>query len=105
MIHDVEAIYDHGVLRPVRSLSLPDGSRVQLRVAAEKDLAEKSNGAADYLAWLDGLAGKWQAEFRRGDKGSFETRELKDVVGTVDDLPPDASVNLDHYLYGTPKRQ
>jgi hypothetical protein len=30
---------------------------------------------------------------------------MKDFVGTVPDLPPDASVNLDHYLYGTPKRQ
>jgi hypothetical protein len=30
---------------------------------------------------------------------------IKDFVGTVHDLPADASVNLDHYLYGTPKRQ
>ena len=30
---------------------------------------------------------------------------MKDFVGTVHNLPPDASVNLDHYLYGTPKRQ
>ena len=28
---------------------------------------------------------------------------MKDFVGTVHNLPPDASVNLDHYLYGTPK--
>ena len=30
--------------------------------------------------------------------------QLKDLIGSVDDLPPDASVNLDHYLYGHPKR-
>ena len=30
---------------------------------------------------------------------------MKGFVGTVHNLPPDASVNLDHYLYGTPKRQ
>ena len=30
---------------------------------------------------------------------------MKDFVGTVDNLPPDSSVNLDHYLYGSPKRQ
>ena len=30
---------------------------------------------------------------------------LKDFVGKADGLPSDASVNLDHYLYGMPKRQ
>jgi hypothetical protein len=28
---------------------------------------------------------------------------LKDVIGVVDDLPPDFARNHDHYLYGTPK--
>ena len=30
---------------------------------------------------------------------------LKDFVGKADGLPADASMNLDHYLYGTAKRQ
>jgi hypothetical protein len=30
---------------------------------------------------------------------------LKPFVGKAVGLPPDASVNLDHYLYGTPKRE
>jgi hypothetical protein len=29
---------------------------------------------------------------------------LGDVVGKVDGLPPDASENVDHYLYGAPKK-
>jgi hypothetical protein len=29
---------------------------------------------------------------------------LLKYAGCVKDLPPDASVNLDHYLYGHPKR-
>lgn len=29
---------------------------------------------------------------------------LRDVIGTADGLPEDASVNIDHYLYGTPKK-
>ncbi len=29
---------------------------------------------------------------------------LGDVVGKVDGLPPDASQNVDHYLYGAPKQ-
>jgi hypothetical protein len=30
---------------------------------------------------------------------------IKDLIGSVEGLPPDLSVNLDHYLYGAPKRQ
>jgi hypothetical protein len=30
---------------------------------------------------------------------------LKPFIGKAVGLPPDASVNLDHYLYGTPKRE
>jgi hypothetical protein len=30
---------------------------------------------------------------------------LSDIAGSADDLPADLSVNHDHYLYGTPKRQ
>jgi len=30
---------------------------------------------------------------------------LKPLIGKAKGLPPDASVNIDHYLYGTPKRK
>jgi hypothetical protein len=30
---------------------------------------------------------------------------LANVIGKAKNLPPDASVNLDHYLYGLPKQQ
>ena len=30
---------------------------------------------------------------------------LKPIIGTVNDLPPDAATNLDHYLYGAPKQK
>jgi hypothetical protein len=29
---------------------------------------------------------------------------LKNFVGSAKNLPPDASVNVDHYLYGLPKK-
>lgn len=29
---------------------------------------------------------------------------LKPVIGIAKDLPPDASQNIDHYLYGHPKK-
>lgn len=85
MIHNIDAIYDHGVLRPVEPLALPEGARVHLRV-------EEANGAEQSLA--------------KPAEGELPTllERMKNFVGTVHNLPPDASVNLDHYLYGTPKR-
>jgi hypothetical protein len=29
---------------------------------------------------------------------------LRNIVGIAKDLPPDLSINHDHYLYGAPKR-
>ena len=86
MIHNVDAIYDQGVFRPVAPLTLPNGTPVHLRVETQSQ--------------VDTVEGKT-------DEGEIPTllERLKDFVGTVHDLPPDASVNLDHYLYGTPKRQ
>ena len=31
-------------------------------------------------------------------------RKLRDLAGSVQDLPRDVADNHDHYLYGTPKR-
>lgn len=36
MSHDIDAIYDHGVFRPLQPLVLPDGIRVHLRVEEDK---------------------------------------------------------------------
>lgn len=85
MIH-VDAIYDHGILRPTEPLTLPEGARVHLRVEEQTIPSEVNSQPAN------------------GELPTLLER-LKDFVGTVDNLPPDASVNLDHYLYGTPKRQ
>ncbi len=37
MPHHVEAIYDHGVFRPIEPLTLPEGARVRLRVEEENE--------------------------------------------------------------------
>ncbi len=86
MIHNIDAIYDHGVFRPIEPLPLPEGARVRLRI-------EEENGAEDSAT--------------KPADGELPTllERMKDFVGTVHNLPPDASVNLDHYLYGTPKRK
>lgn len=75
MSHDVEAIYDHGVFRPIAPLALPEGARVQLQVRQTNgEAAASPKSPADYEGWLDKIAGSWQGEFVRGDEGTFETR-------------------------------
>lgn len=85
MIHDIDAIFDNGVFRPVAPLALPEGARVHLRVEEQQGTAKSATeqGEQPIPSLLERLA---------------------NVVGTVDDLPEDSSVNLDHYLYGAPKR-
>ena len=72
MIHNIDAIYDDGVFRPLVPLALPQGARVQLRVEEEDG---RGGPAIDYRAWLNGLAGRWQGEFMRDNEGEFESRE------------------------------
>jgi hypothetical protein len=38
------------------------------------------------------------------DDGPTLYERLEPLIGKLDGLPPDASVNVDHYLYGVPKR-
>jgi len=49
------------------------------------------------------LAAPEQAATKEPSGTTLAQRLLKHS-GTVDGLPEDASENLDHYLYGTPKR-
>lgn len=50
-------------------------------------------------------------EIRVTDRESPATRDqtigelLLEFAGKAENLPPDASVNHDHYLYGLPKRE
>ena len=85
MAHDIDAIFDNGVFRPTAPVELPEGARVHLRVeeqiASEEPTAKSTDGELPTLL-----------------------ERMKGFVGTVENLPPDASVNLNHYLYGTPKR-
>ncbi len=65
--------------------ALPDGTEVEVRPAKKRKPAAKAR------------------------KPKARPRTLADrlanVVGKATGLPPDASVNHDHYLYGTPKQQ
>jgi len=75
MIHNVHAIFDHGILRPVEPLSLPEGARVHLRVEEQAETQSPPTNASLYKEWLDRIAGQWQGEFIRDAEGNFEFRE------------------------------
>jgi hypothetical protein len=72
---------ENGMIRLEQSPLLPEGAEVEVRLLVDSPPHE-------------------------GDEGipSLYDR-LKDLVGKAEGLPPDASVNHDHYLYGLPKRQ
>jgi predicted DNA-binding antitoxin AbrB/MazE fold protein len=55
MIHNIEAIFDHGVFRPVEPLALPEGARVHLRVEEEngEPIVEANHRVATLLSALD----------------------------------------------------
>lgn len=70
----LEGTVHNGVIVFDQPTVLPEGTRVSVIVQNESE--PKSNGRERLLA----LAGK------------------------IDDLPPDMSKNIDHYLYGAPKQ-
>ena len=50
------------------------------------------------------IAEKSPPQTGRDDSGPSLYERLKPVVGIAQGLPPDASINVDHYLYGHPKQ-
>jgi predicted DNA-binding antitoxin AbrB/MazE fold protein len=76
----VEAIFKDGEVRPLEPLDLPDETRLRI-IIEQEDEAD----AVDSARQRDPLATIY---------------EIAEDAG-----PADLSVNLDHYLYGLPKRQ
>jgi hypothetical protein len=56
----------------------------------------------------DAAAGKFDTMVREAEeayrKGAGLHNDLLPFVGIIEGTPPDASENLDHYLYGHPKK-
>ena len=67
---------------------IPDGTEVEVRPARKKRPAVRRT---------------------KPNKGKARPRSLAErlapFIGKAKGLPPDLSVNLDHYLYGLPKRK
>jgi hypothetical protein len=72
---------ENGVIRLEDAPTLPEGVEVEVRLLSED-------------AFHEG-----------GEQIPSLYERLKDFVGKAEGLPSDASVNLDHYLYGVPKQQ
>ena len=67
---------------------LPDGTEVVVRPARKQRVPGRRNKPGKAKARPRSLA-----------------ERLANVIGKAQGLPPDASVNLNHYLYGLPKRK
>lgn len=68
--------------------AFPEGTEVEVRpVKARKSAARKPKPA------------------KPKTKPRSLTERLRTVIGKAKNLPPDASVNHDHYLYGLPKAE
>ena len=67
--------------------ALPEGTEVEVRPAKKRKPPAKSRKA------------------RPKPRRRTLAERLANVMGKAKALPPDASVNHDHYLYGLPKQQ
>ncbi len=73
----VEAVYENGIFRPLTEIALPEGQHVQLAVWP----VAKTNGEAE-------------------PDPAFNLPEMAEDLGITD-----LAANIDHYLYGLPKRE
>lgn len=67
MTMHIEAVYEHGVLRPIKPLNLPEGERVELALIASSEV-----------------------EARRLSKAEREAREIEIINRNIDELSAEA---------------
>ena len=77
----LEGRIENGVVVFNEPVALPDGTVVRVEVVA-------ATPAQDHKA----------------EQAGHFLKHYKNLIGTVDDLPADAALNHDHYLYGLPKK-
>jgi predicted DNA-binding antitoxin AbrB/MazE fold protein len=75
MIHEIDAIYDQGVFRPIAPVRVTAGARVHLRVEEESREPEREGVISSYAMWLDHVSGSWKGDFVDDNEGDFEARE------------------------------
>lgn len=83
-----EGVVEDGVIRSRDVERLPDGTRVEVRVVARRTNKKRTNKRST-----------------TNKRKQLASPELMKFAGSVRGLPRDASINIDHYLYGAPKRR
>lgn len=76
---------ENGAIKFDAPLALPEGAAVEVQLQVMPPKADEQPAATPEPPTL--------------------LERMKEFVGTFEGLPADASTNLDHYLYGSPKRQ
>ena len=74
---------ENGVIKLDGGVTIADGSMVRVEVLSPRDVP--AEGAAETV-------------------GPSLLDRMKDFVGSAQNLPADAASNVDHYLYGLPKK-
>ena len=72
MSHDIDAIYDQGVFRPLQSIILPDGAKVHLHV-------EDENGADEVPPPTGRIYSPRLAHPEQAAEFKMEVREVPDA--------------------------
>lgn len=97
MARKIEAVYEGGVFHPVNPVDLAEHQRVIVIIdeaAASEDQPDRTNGQAAHVA-------------PGPKKHIWEIADdlLSDIPEEAfEELPTDGATQLDHYIYGTPKR-
>lgn len=72
MTKEIEAIYEHGMIRPLQPLDLPEGARLDVIVVTHEEV--KTNGnAAEILAEIAALP-------LEGEKDAFAGRDHDSIL-------------------------
>ena len=79
----LEGHIENGVVVFTEPISLPNGTLVRVEVVITATPAK---------------------EHEATEQSGHFLNHYKNVIGTVDDLPADAALSHDHYLYGLPKK-
>ena len=72
MTKEIEAIYEHGMIRPLQPLELPEGARLDVIVITH-DEVETNGNAAEILAEIAALP-------IEGDNDSFSGRDHDSIL-------------------------
>lgn len=91
----------NGVVVLDAPLGLPDGTPVRVEASEGRESSRHVKRPAPGAQRRK----KQGRSTSKSARGASLFDRLRNVVGKAKDLPPDASSNIDHYLYGAPKRR